>query len=169
MLRGSSGRYVPMFGETEFRVERAYASAPLEEQLEALGKAVEAGKVRQVGLSNETPWGLMECCRLGGHTVQHTRFTHMRWLLHKQYMCPGIAKQHSPWSLLWCMLAGSIVACLSVSCLQQRCRSLYQRWPPSRTPTGMAQGRVFGLLDPLHWGVVAFQRPAALAHDAALV
>lgn len=55
-----------MFGETDFRVEQVYASAPLEEQLENLGRAVEAGKVRQVGLSNETPWGLMECCRLGG-------------------------------------------------------------------------------------------------------
>ena len=61
-------RYVPMFGETDFRVEQVYASAPLEEQLEALGRAVEAGKVCQVGLSNETPWGLMECCRLGGAT-----------------------------------------------------------------------------------------------------
>ena len=65
------GRYVPMFGETEFRVERAYASAPLEEQLEALGRAVEAGKVCQVGLSNETPWGLMESCRLGGQAASH--------------------------------------------------------------------------------------------------
>lgn len=55
-----------MFGETEFRPQQAYASAPLDEQLEALGRAVEAGKVRHVGLSNETPWGVMECCRLGG-------------------------------------------------------------------------------------------------------
>ena len=62
-----------MFGETDFCVERVYESAPLEEQLEALGRAVEAGKVRQVGLSNETPWGLMECCRLGAQPVlRHT-------------------------------------------------------------------------------------------------
>ena len=54
-----------MFGETAYHAQQAYAAAPLEEQLEALGQAVEAGKVRQVGLSNETPWGLMECCRLG--------------------------------------------------------------------------------------------------------
>ena len=54
-----------MFGQTAYQPQQAYAAAPLEEQLEALGRAVEAGKVRQVGLSNETPWGLMECCRLG--------------------------------------------------------------------------------------------------------
>ena len=54
-----------MFGQTAYRPEQAYAAAPMEEQLEALGRAVEAGKVGQVGLSNETPWGLMECCRLG--------------------------------------------------------------------------------------------------------
>jgi aryl-alcohol dehydrogenase-like predicted oxidoreductase len=39
---------------------------PLEEQLEALGRAVAAGKVRHVGVSNETPWGLMRCLNLGG-------------------------------------------------------------------------------------------------------
>lgn len=55
-----------MFGETAYDVKHAYGSAPLEEQLEALGRAVQAGKVLHVGLSNETPWGLMECCRLGG-------------------------------------------------------------------------------------------------------
>lgn len=32
---------------------------PPEETLEALGELVKAGKVRQVGLSNETPWGVM--------------------------------------------------------------------------------------------------------------
>ncbi len=60
-----------MFGETDFDVDQVYASAPLEEQLEALGRAVEAGKVCQVGLSNETPWGLMECCRLGAQPASH--------------------------------------------------------------------------------------------------
>lgn len=54
-----------MFGEVQFRVEQVYASAPLEEQMEAVGRAVQAGKVRRVGLSNETPWGLMKCSRLG--------------------------------------------------------------------------------------------------------
>ncbi|GGD01131.1 NADP-dependent oxidoreductase [Pyruvatibacter mobilis] len=33
---------------------------PLEEILDTLGKLVKAGKVRHVGLSNETPWGTMK-------------------------------------------------------------------------------------------------------------
>ena len=55
-------RYVPMFGDVEYRPGSAYSGAvPLEEQLAALGDAVWAGKVRHVGLSNETAWGLMRC------------------------------------------------------------------------------------------------------------
>lgn len=40
-------------------------ATPLEEQLEALSRAVEAGKVLHVGLSNETPWGLMKALAAG--------------------------------------------------------------------------------------------------------
>lgn len=40
-------------------------AVPLEEQLEALAAAVAAGKVRAVGVSNETPWGLTRCVHLG--------------------------------------------------------------------------------------------------------
>nr|WP_163501116.1 NADP(H)-dependent aldo-keto reductase [Halomonas socia] len=36
----------------------------LEETLAALKELVEAGKVRAIGLSNETPWGVMRCLRL---------------------------------------------------------------------------------------------------------
>ncbi|MGH6884920.1 MAG: NADP(H)-dependent aldo-keto reductase [Geminicoccales bacterium] len=49
--------------------QRGYESAgdggvPLAETLQVLGDLVRAGKVRQVGVSNETPWGLMTCLRL---------------------------------------------------------------------------------------------------------
>ena len=54
-----------MFGETEFHPDRCYAAAPLEAQLEALAAAQQAGLIRHYGLSNETPWGLMEACQLG--------------------------------------------------------------------------------------------------------
>lgn len=57
-------RYVPMFGEVQYRQERAYTSIPLEEQLEAVSKAVRQGKVRRFGVSNETPWGLMQFLHL---------------------------------------------------------------------------------------------------------
>lgn len=57
-------RYVPMFGEAQYRQERAYASAPLEEQLEAVSRLVSQGKVRHFGVSNETPWGVMQFLHL---------------------------------------------------------------------------------------------------------
>jgi aryl-alcohol dehydrogenase-like predicted oxidoreductase len=37
---------------------------PLEETLEALGDVVKSGKVRYIGLSNESPWGMMEYLRI---------------------------------------------------------------------------------------------------------
>jgi aryl-alcohol dehydrogenase-like predicted oxidoreductase len=54
-----------MFGEVEYDPSRAYSFIPLLEQLETLGDAVRQGKIRHIGLSNETPWGLMEFLRLG--------------------------------------------------------------------------------------------------------
>ena len=39
-------------------------STPIEETLEILKDLVDSGKVRYVGLSNETPWGVMEFVRL---------------------------------------------------------------------------------------------------------
>ncbi|KAH7523765.1 hypothetical protein FEM48_Zijuj06G0046800 [Ziziphus jujuba var. spinosa] len=53
-------RYVPMFGETEYDPTRQFCSISIDEQLDALGKAVVAGKIRYVGLSNETPYGVMK-------------------------------------------------------------------------------------------------------------
>ncbi|KAG2488598.1 hypothetical protein HYH03_012917 [Edaphochlamys debaryana] len=43
---------------------REWESVPIEEQLRALQELVEAGKVRYVGLSNETSYGVMEFLRL---------------------------------------------------------------------------------------------------------
>ena len=124
-------RYVPMFGETEFDVERVYASAPLEEQLEALGRAVEAGKVCQVGLSNETPWGLMECCRLGAQPALHcSPFCRSMYALcaTSQQCSKGLR-----WNVAECYEASS-----SVNSLQQRRRRRYRILPRFRTPTGTA-------------------------------
>ncbi|XP_057776570.1 uncharacterized protein LOC130995337 isoform X2 [Salvia miltiorrhiza] len=53
-------RYVPMFGETEFDSHRTFPSVSFEEQLIALDKAICSGKIRYIGLSNETPYGLMK-------------------------------------------------------------------------------------------------------------
>ncbi|KAM7495933.1 hypothetical protein LguiA_020347 [Lonicera macranthoides] len=53
-------RYVPMFGETEYDPIKQFCSVSIEEQLDALGRAVDAGKIRYIGLSNETPYGIMK-------------------------------------------------------------------------------------------------------------
>jgi aryl-alcohol dehydrogenase-like predicted oxidoreductase len=58
-------RHVPMFGLTYFdpsKDDRTVCS--IHEQLEALGQLVKAGKVRAIGLSNETPYGVHEVVRL---------------------------------------------------------------------------------------------------------
>jgi aryl-alcohol dehydrogenase-like predicted oxidoreductase len=53
-------RYVPMFGATSYDAAQARDSTPIAEQLQVLGELVKAGKVRYIGLSNETPWGVCE-------------------------------------------------------------------------------------------------------------
>jgi aryl-alcohol dehydrogenase-like predicted oxidoreductase len=53
-------RYVPMFGASSYDVTQEHDSTPIAEQLEALADLVKAGKVRHIGLSNETPWGVSE-------------------------------------------------------------------------------------------------------------
>ncbi|KAL6754151.1 NADP-dependent oxidoreductase domain-containing protein [Haematococcus lacustris] len=62
-------RYVPMFGDLDYDPHRAYSgTVPLEEQLEAVGLAITQGKVRHLGLSNETPYGLTRACLAGRPT-----------------------------------------------------------------------------------------------------
>ncbi|XP_020254745.1 uncharacterized protein LOC109831755 [Asparagus officinalis] len=53
-------RYVPMFGETEYNPSQQYTSVLIEEQLETLKRAIGNGKIRYIGLSNETPYGVMK-------------------------------------------------------------------------------------------------------------
>lgn len=52
-------RPVPLFGTRDYSPPRQSDSIPIEETLEVLADLVKAGKVRYLGLSNETPWGEM--------------------------------------------------------------------------------------------------------------
>ena len=54
-------RKVPKFGQLDFEYD-PYDNQwnPIEEVLENLNALVKEGKIRYVGLSNETPWGVME-------------------------------------------------------------------------------------------------------------
>lgn len=57
-------RNVPMFGAQYFDPTKDKVVTSIHTQLEALGALVKAGKVRAIGLSNETPYGVHEFARL---------------------------------------------------------------------------------------------------------
>jgi len=57
-------RNVPIFGSSYFDPTRDREVASIHEQLEGLAVLVKAGKVRAVGVSNESPYGVHEFVRL---------------------------------------------------------------------------------------------------------
>ncbi|APW37348.1 aldo/keto reductase [Rhodoferax koreense] len=57
-------RHVPAFGNVYFDPEKDLPVAPIHEQLDAMATLVKAGKIRAIGLSNETPYGVHEFVRL---------------------------------------------------------------------------------------------------------
>jgi aryl-alcohol dehydrogenase-like predicted oxidoreductase len=57
-------RHVPAFGTLYYDPAKETSATPIHEQLEALAGLVKAGKVRHIGLSNETPYGVHEFVRL---------------------------------------------------------------------------------------------------------
>lgn len=58
-------RPVPIFGGRDYEPPPEDADlVPLEETLSVLADLQRAGKIRYVGLSNETPWGAMKCLQL---------------------------------------------------------------------------------------------------------
>ncbi|XP_075639782.1 uncharacterized protein LOC142611593 isoform X2 [Castanea sativa] len=65
--------YVPMFGETEYDPTRQFSSVDIEEQLDALGRAIDAGKIRYIGLSNETPYGVMKFIQIAERGPGHPK------------------------------------------------------------------------------------------------
>ncbi len=52
------------FGRLSYEHDPNDRSVPLEETLQVLADLVRAGKVRHIGVSNETPWGVMRCLQL---------------------------------------------------------------------------------------------------------
>ncbi|MGB3449096.1 MAG: aldo/keto reductase [Giesbergeria sp.] len=59
-----SERHVPAFGIKYYDPAKETSQTPIHTQLEALAGLVKAGKVRTIGLSNETPYGVHEFVRL---------------------------------------------------------------------------------------------------------
>ena len=76
-------RHVPAFGQMYYSPSKETSSTPIPEQLEALGRLVREGKVRYIGLSNETPYGVHEFVRLA-----------------EQLGLPRVVSVQNPYSLL---------------------------------------------------------------------
>ena len=57
-------RNTPAFGALYYEPAKERTTTSIHEQLEALGRLVKQGKVRYIGLSNETPYGVHEFVRL---------------------------------------------------------------------------------------------------------
>ena len=76
-------RNAPAFGAVYFDPSKDKEYSSIHEQLQALGGLVRAGKVRHIGLSNETPWGVAEFVRLA-----------------EQHGLPRIASVQNPYALV---------------------------------------------------------------------
>ena len=57
-------RHVPAFGAMYYDPKKETSATPIHDQLQALAGLVKSGKVRHIGLSNETPYGVHEFVRL---------------------------------------------------------------------------------------------------------
>ncbi|KAF8722113.1 hypothetical protein HU200_022753 [Digitaria exilis] len=53
-------RYVALFGEFSYNPTKWRPSVPFENQLKAFQELIDEGKVRYIGVSNETSFGIME-------------------------------------------------------------------------------------------------------------
>jgi aryl-alcohol dehydrogenase-like predicted oxidoreductase len=53
-------RNLPIFGANSFDPSRERTSVPIEDTLAVLGELIKEGKIRHIGVSNESPWGVCE-------------------------------------------------------------------------------------------------------------
>ena len=88
-------RHVPAFGTKYYDPAKETTQTPIHEQLQALAGLVKAGKVRHIGLSNETPYGVHEFVRLA-----------------EQHGLPRVATVQNP----YCLINRSFENALDESC-----------------------------------------------------
>ena len=53
-------RYVSLFGQTGYDPMKHRETVPIVEQLAVFADLIQAGKIRYIGVSNETPWGICQ-------------------------------------------------------------------------------------------------------------
>jgi len=71
------------FGKLGYEADGSDGGVPIAETLGAMAELVKQGKVRHIGISNETPWGLSEYLRL-----------------HREQNLPRVVSVQNPYSLL---------------------------------------------------------------------
>jgi len=76
-------RKTNFFGQLGYQHDPSMDGTPLAETLRVLGELVQEGKIRYIGLSNETPWGTMKCLQLA-----------------EQMNLPRVISVQNPYSLL---------------------------------------------------------------------
>jgi len=76
-------RSTNFFGQLGYTHDPTNPGTPLVETLTVLGELVNEGKIRHIGLSNDTPWGTMKCLQLS-----------------EQLGLPRIVSVQNPYSLL---------------------------------------------------------------------
>ena len=76
-------RHVPSFGALYYEPAKEQSLTPIREQLDTLARLVQQGKIRHIGLSNETPYGVHEFVRLA-----------------EEHGLPRVASVQNPYSLL---------------------------------------------------------------------
>jgi len=76
-------RNANFFGRLGFEPEEEAHFTPLLETLQVLDEQVQAGKIRHIGLSNETPWGVMQFLQLA-----------------EQHSLPRVMSVQNPYGLL---------------------------------------------------------------------
>ncbi|WP_027857470.1 NADP(H)-dependent aldo-keto reductase [Marinobacterium jannaschii] len=76
-------RKTTYFGQLGYSHQPEQDGTPLLETLQVLAELVQEGLIRHIGLSNETPWGLMKCLQLA-----------------EQHGLPRVATVQNPYSLL---------------------------------------------------------------------
>lgn len=57
-------RYVPLFGEGDYDPSKERETVAIAEQLDVFADLIKAGKIRYLGVSNETAWGICEFCQV---------------------------------------------------------------------------------------------------------
>jgi len=76
-------RNANFFGKLAYKHDDKEQSTDIRETLDVLAELVEVGKIRSIGLSNETPWGVMKFLSLA-----------------EQYDLPRVASIQNPYNLL---------------------------------------------------------------------